>query len=44
MKCLLAVYVEIIHSENTFHVWCTSDNLLKGAALNAVQVLEQVMR
>ena len=28
--------------ENTFHVWCTSDNLLKGAALNAVQVLEQV--
>lgn len=30
--------------ENTFHVWCTSDNLLKGAALNAVQVLEQVMR
>ncbi|HHC5840309.1 TPA: Asd/ArgC dimerization domain-containing protein, partial [Staphylococcus aureus] len=30
--------------ENTFHVWCTSDNLLKGAVLNAVQVLEQVMR
>src|SRR5699024_9562911 len=29
--------------DNTFHVWCTSDNLLKGAALNAVQVLEQVM-
>ncbi len=28
--------------ENTFHVWCTSDNLLKGAALNTVQVLEQV--
>ena len=30
--------------DNTFHVWCTSDNLLKGAALNAVQILEQVMR
>lgn len=29
--------------ENTFHIWCTSDNLLKGASLNAVQVLEQVM-
>ncbi|WP_251516890.1 MULTISPECIES: aspartate-semialdehyde dehydrogenase [Staphylococcus] len=28
--------------DNTFHVWCTSDNLLKGAALNAVQILEQV--
>ena len=23
---------------------CTSDNLLKGAALNAVQVLEQVIK
>ncbi|MCY1605345.1 aspartate-semialdehyde dehydrogenase [Staphylococcus pettenkoferi] len=30
--------------DNTFHVWCTSDNLLKGAALNAVQILEQVMQ
>ena len=29
--------------DNTFHLWCTSDNLLKGAALNAVQILEQVM-
>ncbi|MBU7216268.1 aspartate-semialdehyde dehydrogenase [Staphylococcus gallinarum] len=29
--------------DNTFHVWCTSDNLLKGAALNAVQILKQVM-
>lgn len=29
--------------DNTFHIWCTSDNLLKGAALNAVQVLEQVL-
>ncbi len=30
--------------DNTFHIWCTSDNLLKGAALNAVQILEQVMK
>ena len=30
--------------DNPFHVWCTSDNLLKGAALNAVQVLEQVLK
>src|SRR5699024_1073808 len=29
--------------DNTFHVWYTSDNLLKSAALNAVQILEQVM-
>ena len=29
--------------DNTFHIWCTSDNLLKGASLNAVQVLEQVL-
>lgn len=30
--------------ENTFHVWVTSDNLLKGAALNAVQILEQLLK
>ncbi|MDF0142813.1 aspartate-semialdehyde dehydrogenase, partial [Staphylococcus pseudintermedius] len=30
--------------DNTFHIWVTSDNLLKGAALNAVQVLEQVLQ
>ncbi|MFZ3578454.1 aspartate-semialdehyde dehydrogenase [Virgibacillus sp. DJP39] len=29
--------------ENTYHVWVTSDNLLKGAALNAVQILQQLM-
>ncbi|MCE4956992.1 aspartate-semialdehyde dehydrogenase [Macrococcoides caseolyticum] len=28
--------------ENAFHIWCTADNLLKGAALNAVQILEQI--
>ncbi|UBH23419.1 aspartate-semialdehyde dehydrogenase [Macrococcus armenti] len=28
--------------DNTFHIWCTADNLLKGAALNAVQILEQI--
>ncbi|TDM13283.1 aspartate-semialdehyde dehydrogenase [Macrococcus lamae] len=27
---------------NSFHLWCTADNLLKGAALNAVQILEQL--
>ncbi|MBT2850414.1 aspartate-semialdehyde dehydrogenase [Staphylococcus coagulans] len=30
--------------DNTFHLWVTSDNLLKGAALNAVQILEQVLK
>ncbi|AQQ53095.1 aspartate-semialdehyde dehydrogenase [Planococcus lenghuensis] len=28
---------------NSYHVWVTSDNLLKGAALNAVQILEQLL-
>ena len=26
--------------ENTFHLWSVSDNIIKGAALNAVQILE----
>lgn len=30
--------------ENTFHVWSVSDNILKGAALNAVQILEQLIQ
>lgn len=29
-------------SENSYHLWVTSDNLLKGAALNAVQILQQL--
>jgi aspartate-semialdehyde dehydrogenase len=29
--------------ENTYHVWSVSDNILKGAALNAVQILEQLL-
>lgn len=29
--------------ENTFHVWTVSDNILKGAALNAVQILLQLI-
>lgn len=29
--------------ENTFHVWTVSDNILKGAGLNAVQILEQLV-
>ena len=28
---------------NTFHVWTVSDNILKGAALNAIQILEQLI-
>lgn len=28
--------------ENTYHVWSVSDNILKGAALNAVQILQQL--
>lgn len=29
--------------ENTFHLWTVSDNILKGAALNSVQILEQLI-
>lgn len=29
--------------ENTFHIWTVSDNILKGAALNTVQILEQLI-
>ncbi|WP_088006982.1 aspartate-semialdehyde dehydrogenase [Indiicoccus explosivorum] len=29
---------------NSYHVWVTSDNLLKGAALNAVQILEHLLQ
>lgn len=29
--------------ENTFHIWSVSDNILKGAALNTVQIMEQEM-
>ncbi|WP_225744042.1 aspartate-semialdehyde dehydrogenase [Marinilactibacillus sp. Marseille-P9653] len=28
--------------KNTYHVWTVSDNILKGAALNAVQILQQL--
>ena len=30
--------------ENTFHLWSVSDNILKGAALNAVQILEDLIQ
>lgn len=29
--------------ENTYHFWSVSDNILKGASLNAVQILEQLI-
>ena len=30
--------------KNTFHIWSVSDNILKGAALNAVQILDQLIK
>jgi len=42
-----AIYVGRIRKdesmENTYHLWTVSDNILKGAALNTVQILEQLM-
>lgn len=29
--------------DRSFHIWTVSDNILKGAALNTVQILEQLM-
>lgn len=29
--------------ENTFHVWCVGDNILKGAAQNTVQILKSLI-
>lgn len=29
--------------KNTYHIWSVSDNVLKGAALNAVQILETLL-
>lgn len=29
--------------KNTYHIWSVSDNILKGAALNAVQILETLL-
>jgi aspartate-semialdehyde dehydrogenase len=31
------------YEENSFWLWCVSDNLRKGAALNAVQIAEQLI-
>ena len=31
-------------SSNGLNLWCVSDNLRKGAALNAVQIAEELVR
>lgn len=33
-----------ITCENSFWLWCVSDNLRKGAALNAIQIAEELIR
>ena len=33
-----------LHRPNALLFWCVSDNLRKGAALNAVQIAEEVLR
>ncbi len=42
-----AVYVGRVRTDpsraNTLDLWCVSDNLLKGAALNAVQIVEKAI-
>ncbi|MFH1901652.1 MAG: Asd/ArgC dimerization domain-containing protein, partial [Candidatus Omnitrophota bacterium] len=31
------------YEENSFWLWCVCDNLRKGAALNAVQIIENLI-
>ena len=42
-----ALYVGRIYldlsAENTFNMWCVSDNLRKGAALNTVQIARELI-
>lgn len=33
-----------ISQPNSIHLWCVADNILKGAALNAVQILESIIK
>ena len=33
-----------LHKENCFNFWVVSDNLLKGAALNSVQIAELLIK
>ena len=30
--------------ENGLNLWCTADNIRKGAALNTIQILEKVAK
>ena len=43
----VAVYVGMIRrdfsAENTLNMWCVSDNLRKGAALNTVQISSELI-
>ena len=43
----VAVYVGMIRrdfsTENTLNMWCVSDNLRKGAALNTVQIARELI-
>ena len=33
-----------ISKKNTLNLWCVSDNLLRGAALNAVEIAEAYLK
>ena len=33
-----------ISNKNTINLWCVSDNLLRGAALNAVEIAEAYIK
>ena len=40
MKPLFQEFEKITAKKNTINLWCVSDNLLRGAALNAVEIAE----
>jgi len=31
-------------NKNSLHLWCVADNIRKGAAINAIQILERIIK
>jgi aspartate-semialdehyde dehydrogenase len=44
MKLIFLVLGKIKQKKNTIDMWIVSDNLLRGAALNAVEIAELLIR
>ncbi|QVK21301.1 aspartate-semialdehyde dehydrogenase [Mycoplasmatota bacterium] len=42
--CLVGRVRRDYSQENTLHLWCVADNIRKGAAINAVQILDRIIK